>query len=66
MTPKRTLRHGKPRPVAPHDRVGRGAYAIRALPDLCFGIVSERPEAHSLWAFLLRDYLKPRDARGFL
>jgi hypothetical protein len=21
---------------------GRGAYAIRALPDLCFGIVSER------------------------
>src|SRR5262249_57299947 len=41
----------------------RGAYAIRALPDLCFGIVSGR-----LWRLL--DFrislLKPRHARGFL
>ena len=27
---------------------GSGAYAIRALPDLCFGVVSGRLEAHSL------------------
>jgi hypothetical protein len=27
--------------------------AIRALPDLCFGIVSGRLEAHSLEAILL-------------
>jgi hypothetical protein len=34
-------RCGKSRPV-PSPMAGRGAYAIRALPDLCGGIVSER------------------------
>ena len=33
-----------PLPVRTHKPAGRGAYAIRALPDLCFGIVSGRLE----------------------
>jgi hypothetical protein len=33
---------GEPRLVAPPASAGRGAYAIRALPDLCLGIVSRR------------------------
>jgi hypothetical protein len=45
---------------------GRGDYAIRALPDLCGEIVSERletqvPLGFSLWL----DNSKPRHARGF-
>jgi hypothetical protein len=41
---------------------GRGAYAIRALPDLCLGIVSGRLAA----ARLLTVTFKLRHARGFL
>ncbi len=33
------VRRNKSRPVAPQS-AGRGAYAIRALPDLCLGITS--------------------------
>jgi hypothetical protein len=48
----------------PPALAGRGAYAIRALPDLCGGIVSRRLETqvsldHS-------PYSKPRHVRGFL
>src|SRR5262245_19167475 len=39
MTHPANLRYGKSRPVD-STAAGRGAYAIRALPDLCFGIVS--------------------------
>src|SRR5215471_4977594 len=35
-------------PARRHTPAGRGVYAIRALPDLCLGIVSGRLEAHSL------------------
>jgi len=31
-----------PARLAPHNRAGRGAYAIRALRDCCHGIGSER------------------------
>src|SRR5262249_34324480 len=48
MTPQQPLRRGKPRPAGSSPRAGRGAYAIRALPDLCLGIGSGRLEAHSL------------------
>jgi hypothetical protein len=40
--------------------------AIRALPGLCGGIVSERLEtSFPLGHSPVRDYLKPRHARGF-
>src|SRR5262249_39283881 len=46
---------------------GRGACAIRALPDLCVGIVSERLEDSGPSRFLLwSPNSKPRRARGFL
>src|SRR5262245_22542867 len=46
---------------------GRGAYAIRALRDLRFGIVSERLEDSGPSRFLLwSPNSKPRHARGFL
>jgi len=39
-----------------HQPAGWGAYAIRALPDLCRGMVLD----------IFLDALKPRHARGFL
>jgi hypothetical protein len=42
MTHPANLRYGKSRPAGSSPRAGRDAYAIRALPDLCFGIVSGR------------------------
>jgi len=44
------------------SQAGRGADAIRALSDLCFGIVSGRLE----FALEMFRHLKPRHARGFL
>src|SRR5512132_3835810 len=54
---------GKNKPSA-----GRGAYAIRALRDLWSGIVLGRLETQGLSRLFsfVRDYLKPRDTRGFL
>jgi hypothetical protein len=43
---------------------GARAYAIRALPDLCLGVVSERLETHSSRLSPL-GYSKPRHVRGF-
>jgi hypothetical protein len=37
MTHPANLRYGKPRPAGSSPRAGRGAYAIRALSDLCLG-----------------------------
>jgi hypothetical protein len=47
-------------------QAGRGAYAIRALPDLRVGIVSERLENSDALGFSMRTNSKPRHARGFL
>src|SRR5262249_40226302 len=46
-----------------HQPAGRGAYAIRALPDVCLGIRSGGASEHCWIPFRS---LKPRHARGFL
>jgi hypothetical protein len=51
------------RPAVARD--GSGAYAIRALPDLCVGILSERLERLSSPLGFLLGYWKPRHVRGF-
>src|SRR5262249_40643429 len=38
-----------PARLAPHNRAGRGAFAIRVLPDLCPGIGSKGLEIKPLW-----------------
>jgi hypothetical protein len=45
--PSPRVRRGKSRPAFP-SLGGSGVYVVRALPDLCLGIVSGRLEAHSL------------------
>jgi hypothetical protein len=47
------------------NRAGRGAYAIRALSELCLGIKSERLEGVMHDAPSWTPLEKPRQVRGF-